>query len=1069
MRNFIFWIDDFHNCQSLVQRSKFTYRSVVAGDTNVPNGLRITEIKLNEFKKTAIAAGVAQVILMASGAAFAQTGNSTADQDKEAKVSTVIVSGQRAALQSAANIKRNSDEIVDSIVAADIGKLPDRSVTEVLQRIPGVSIDRTQMRADPLQSTGDGHQRFAAEGTGVSVRGMNYVRSELNGRDSFSANGGRALSFEDVPPELMSGVDVYKNPSAEQTEGAIGGLVNLRTALPFDYPGFKAAVSVEESRATRSNKNKPGVSGLVSNRWTTPLGQFGALLDLAHSEISTASDSMGVSPYNPRIDITPGQVRWVSPGATWSSNTFNRTRDGLYGALQWKKDNLSSAMTYFKSKYKMYTEESGFFMATTPSTLTLDPGATFDAKGALLTGVLHNPVDGGYGLSNGIGFGTDARQSSRKADTSDLAWNAEWRANDQWSFRADLQHTRATTQAYDNTVGLGGFMPKETVDLRTSVPTYTFDAADRAWLADPHNYYWSFAQEHRDAAVATQNAARLDAKFVFDSPVLRDLRFGVRLTDRESNTERTHGGDGGNEWQNITQSWSVGNSWQPYNHFAVLTDPRLSQSNYVAHSFGNFFNGTLPAAPTIIVPTQSVVSSSFNSVPSAYQDIHNYANYYCANPPANGDCTNWKPSVFGGPTDTNLQKERTKAAYTQLRFGFDDLRYPVDGNVGVRVVQTNEKATGMFVFSPPTGTQVPGVPVIAAVNELRTTEHTYTNVLPSLNLRMKANEELQFRFAASKGMSRPDFYQMQQYTSLEIKANTHTDPTTNQSVLDSIDYKGKNDGNPLLKPVMSNNVDLTAEWYSSKGSSLTLSLFNKHIKDIIIQRAVINTLKDTAGTSYNFVTNGPANGADGRAYGTELGFQHYFENVPDWLKGIGVQGNYTYIRSKQDMHAPTKLWCTPNGTLDSATLLNLAGCDTDGQVLGSEPMLGMSKNAANFALLYDQGKWSSRLAYGWRSDYLQGINLFGTNGSDGVDLNPDSPNYGKPSSANYALPLWGGAYGQVDFGLQYKVNDHFDVSFNVGNVTNAMFKQYMQQKIGLKEHFANFTGRSFYLKAHYSF
>ncbi|MCS0657166.1 TonB-dependent receptor [Massilia terrae] len=1025
---------------------------------------------MKDFKRTAIAAGVAQVILLASGAVFAQTADTNADKDKDAKnTTTVVVTGQRAALESAANIKRNSDEIVDSIVAADIGKLPDRSVTEVLQRIPGVSIDRTQYRADPLQSTGDGIQRFAAEGTGVSVRGMNYVRSELNGRDSFSANGGRALSFEDVPPELMAGVDVYKNPSAEQIEGAIGGLVNLRTALPFDYKGFKAAISAEASRATRSEKTKPGLSGLVSNRWTTPLGQFGALIDVAHSEISTASDSMGVSPYIPRTDITPGQTRWISPGASWSSNIFNRTRDGLYGALQWKNENWSSAMTYFKSKYKMYTEESGFFMSTTPSTLTVDPGATYDAHGALLTGVLHNPTDGGFGLSNGIGFGTDARQSSRKADTSDLAWNVEWRATDQWAFRADLQHTRATTQAYDNTVGLGGFMPKETVDLRTSVPTYTFDASDRAWLANPNNYYWSFAQEHRDAAVATQNAAKFDAKFTFDSPVLQDLRFGFRMTDRDSVTNRTHGGSGGNEWQNITQSWSVGNSWQPYNHFAVLTDPRLSQTNYVAHSFGNFFNGTLPAAPTIIVPTQSTVTSSFNSVPAAYQELHNYANYYCANPPANGDCTNWKPSVFGGPSDTNLQKERTKAVFSQLRFGFDNLRYPIDGNIGVRVVRTEEKASGMLMFSPPTGTQPPGVPTIAAVNGMQTIEHNYTNVLPSLNMRMKASKELQFRFAVSKGMSRPDFYQMQQYTTLTMQPNSHVDPVTKQSVLDSIDFKGTANGNPMLKPVLSNNVDLTAEWYSSQGSSLTLSLFNKQIKDIIIQRTVVNTLTDSNGVGHDFLTNGPANGADGRAYGAELGFQHYFDNVPDWLKGIGVQGNYTYIRSHQNMHAPTALWCTPSGTLEANTLLNLSGCDTNGRVLGNEPMLGMSKNAVNFALLYDKGPWSSRLAYSWRSNYLQVINAFGTNNSDGLDQNPNSPNMGKPGSVAYALPVWGGAYGQVDFGLQYKVNEHFDVSFNVGNLTNAMFKQYMQQQIGLKEHFANFTGRSYYLKAHYNF
>jgi len=145
---------------------------------------------VRHLKKTAIAMAAAHIALLASGAAMAQTAPAS-----KGDPNTVVVVGQRAALESAQKIKQNSDEIVDSIVADDIGKLPDRSVTEVLQRIPGVSIDRTMNRADPMQGLGDGIQHFAAEGTGVSVRGLSYVRSELNGRDSFSANGGRALSF----------------------------------------------------------------------------------------------------------------------------------------------------------------------------------------------------------------------------------------------------------------------------------------------------------------------------------------------------------------------------------------------------------------------------------------------------------------------------------------------------------------------------------------------------------------------------------------------------------------------------------------------------------------------------------------------------------------------------------------------------------------------------------------------------------------------------------------------------------------------------------------------------------
>src|SRR4051812_2051685 len=179
------------------------------------------------FRKTALSIAAAQSLWAWSGTARAQDAPAPAaaasaaagagprvqkkDEPKASDAQTVVVTGQRKALETAQAIKQNADEVVDSIVADDIGKLPDKSVTEVLQRIPGVSIDRTLNRVDPQQSVGDGINHFAAEGTGVTVRGMSYVRSELNGRDSFSANGGRALSFEDVPPELLAGVDVYKN------------------------------------------------------------------------------------------------------------------------------------------------------------------------------------------------------------------------------------------------------------------------------------------------------------------------------------------------------------------------------------------------------------------------------------------------------------------------------------------------------------------------------------------------------------------------------------------------------------------------------------------------------------------------------------------------------------------------------------------------------------------------------------------------------------------------------------------------------------------------------------------
>ena len=1010
---------------------------------------------MQQLKKTAIAIGAAQLALMASGLAFAQTTPAGGDKDTG---TTVIVVGQRAALESAQKIKQNSDEIVDSVVADDIGKLPDKSVTEVLQRIVGVTIDRTLNRVDPQQGVGDGIQHFAAEGTGVSIRGLSYVRSELNGRDSFSANGGRSLSFEDVPPELMSGVDVYKNPSAEQIEGGIGGLVNLRTALPFDFKGRKGSLSVEASRSQLRGKTSPSFSGLLSDRWETGLGQFGALIDLAHSRIDTRSDGTSTGTYIPRSNLiagdTSGTLHWAPGGEGFTTNGFSRDRDGLYGAFQWKKDTLASTVTYFRSKYKMSSTENSFFQAAQGSFFTVDPGATFDDQGALLTGVLRDPTEGG------MNFGTAARSVGRTADTRDISWNLTWRASPQWTFRTDLQNVKATTDGFDNTVGLGGFLPKETINLGVSPMAFTFDASDRAALLNPANYYWGFTQEHRDTATGKLNAGRIDAKYTFDSPVLNDLRFGLRATERKALTRSTHD----TEWTQISQPWAVSNapgSWQPLSQFAYLNDPRFA-GNTSVQSFPNFYGGG-SGIPSVIVPSMALTTN----VNTNFAMLHNYTQLVCKTP-----CSQavWTPAPYGDATGLNEQNEHTQAAYAQLRFGFDQLKYPVDGNVGVRVVHTDMSALGYQLFAPPTSTVI-GVPAIPAQSQRQAFDNTYNNTLPSLNLRMKASDELQFRAAMSKGMTRPDFWQMQTYTTLSQNVHTHQDASGNP-VLDSIDYTGNAKGNPMLKPTLSNNFDLTAEYYFGRSSSFTVALFDKQLKDVIVGQTSAVSLNDTNGTPHQFLITAPVNGAKGRASGLEIGYQQYFDKLPDWMSGFGVSANYTYIDSRMSMYSPiNRTWCTPKGDLDSSLIANIAGCDTDGRVLngGVMPLTGLSKNAYNLALLYDRGPLSARLAYGWRSRYLQAVNAFGANGSDGVDQNPDSPNKGQVNSVNYSLPVWGGTYGQLDMGVHYKVTEDFSVSFEARNLTNALFRQYVQQNIGFKEKSSFYTGRAFTLQAHYNF
>ncbi len=993
---------------------------------------------------------------MASSVVFAQSAPAAADDS----MSTVVIVGRRAALESARKIKQNADEIVDSVVSDDIGKLPDKSVTEVLQRMPGVTIDRILGRADPLQGVGEDN-RFAAEGAGVSIRGLNYLRSELNGRDAFSANGGRALSFEDVPPELMAGVDIYKNPSAEQTEGAIGGLVNLRTALPFDFKGAKGALSVEASRSNLRGKTEPSFSGLLSNRWDTPWGQVGALVDLAHSKIATRSNGLNVSHYFSRTDAvlgdTSGAERWL-PGAglSWNTGDFDRTRDGLYGALQWKKGDLSSSLTYFQSKYKLATSERQAYTFGNPNDITVDAGATFAPNGALLTGVLRNPVTGG------IGYGTNARSVGRESETRDLAWNLRWKASSPWTLRADVQRVRSTTDGYDNLAALGGRMPKQTVDLSGSIPRVGFDAGDKAFLVDPANLYWDSTQQHKDVAVATQNALRFDAQYTFDHPVLKDLHFGVRATDRKSLTQSN---TPNNQWAPLTPDWAVGPDGQPLSAFAKLNDPRFA-GNTSVQNFNGFFGGKVGPPAALIMPDMALTTGG--APPPSFQMLHEYTKAVCKNP-----CPSWilwSPAPFGDPIASNQQSEKTRSAFAQLRFGFDKLPYPVDGNVGLRVVRTQETAVGYTLFTPPNvAAGIPGVPSIAPQADKKAFEHSYTNVLPSLNLKMKAGEQLQFRFAASQGIARPDFYRMQAYTTLSQDVHTHSDPVTGKEVLESIDYTGTANGNARLTPVKSNNLDLTAEYYFGPSSSFTAALFHKKLKDIVVDRTVIYPIDDVAGVAHDFLLSGPVNAGKGRITGIELAYQRYFDKLPGALSGLGVSANYTYIDSSLNLGLPAnRSWCTPSSAANAQTS-SLGGCDTNGRYFGDLPMVGLAKNSYNLALLYDKGPISARLAYTWRSKALQAVHTWGTYGSDGIDRNPDSPAKGTPNSVNYALPAWGGAYGQLDMGIQYKVRDNLTIAFDASNLTNSLYRNYSQQGIGMMLNGMYFTGRRFTLQARYAF
>ncbi len=347
----------------------------------------------------------------------------------------VVVIGVRKALKSAQQIKKTADTQVDSVTASDIGAFPDKSVAEALQRVPGITVTRF--------AASDDSSHFSAEPSGVLVRGLTQVRTEFNGRDSFSADGARGLNFADIAPELMAGVDAYKNETADMIEGGIAGTVNLRTRLPFDSKGQLISATIKDNYGDISKKNTWDYSVIYSNRWDTSAGEFGLMADFASSHVITSTNGVIMGRIATYCDAgyadgngTPivssdGSIpcthspyggngwQYMPSNVTYSDNSYDRNRHGTALAAQWQNHEHTLLATlqyndsYYQNKWTERTVEPWFHdlwaaPAFNPITSNRtaepaygDPGLTFGSDGMLQGGTIAQHSD--Y-----WGAGTDA-------------------------------------------------------------------------------------------------------------------------------------------------------------------------------------------------------------------------------------------------------------------------------------------------------------------------------------------------------------------------------------------------------------------------------------------------------------------------------------------------------------------------------------------------------------------------------------------------------------------------------------------------------------------------------------
>jgi len=318
----------------------------------------------------------------------------------------------------------------------------------------------------------------------------------------------------------------------------------------------------------------------------------------------------------------------------------------------------------------------------------------------------------------------------------------------------------------------------------------------------------------------------------------------------------------------------------------------------------------------------------------------------------------WAPDTFRDG-DTNVQEEKTYAAFGLLRFGKELGSTTLDGNVGVRVVRTDYTASGSA--QQPDWTAHPllnnnGDPDFVAKYGSgqwlpNNFEDSYQDVLPSLNLRLKLTPEVQLRFAASKAIARPSLDQLTANVTLGGNILTtyqpNPDPMAPQVPAAEVvtSYTG-NGGNPQLKPMEANQFDLAAEWYFAPQGSLYTTLFYKDLKNYFIRGVETQNL-----WGQDWQVNATINGDEGTIKGFEIGYSQFYDELPGWLRGLGMQANFTYVDSKGG--SPT---AGPSG--DSAS------------IPPGLPLEGLSRKSYNLVGMYQRGPVEARLAYNWRERWL---------------------------------------------------------------------------------------------------
>lgn len=853
---------------------------------NYPTG-PVAAMNTRPFTLRATVAALASIGMLSGASVWAQEAVSTQPAAGEAAV--VVVSGVRRAAQSAQKIKQDADEVIDSIVADDIGKFPDNNVAQTMARVTGIQV-----------------QRENGEANAVLVRGLPGIATLLNGRELFTTTG-RFIKLQDIPSAMLQRVDVYKSQSADLIEGGIAGAIDVRTNRPFDFKGLTASVNAGiQSNDKATDKTDPLVNGMVSNRWKGDFGEFGMLFGLSHVKNTYHEErAFSIKPELQNVALpTPTTV--MGPFVMGiQSIPGQRERTAENFAAQWRPN--ANVELYVEGLNSLYKErsETDFFV-----------GLPFLGEAVSVSKVPGTQYLDTLSTKNT--FTIDSTQA-RKYETKNrqLALGGRWNATPSLKLSSELARTTSQFNWANPILDASVIVPNVTVRPNVNRAAYlSYTGID---MTDPKNF----------------SLAALFDRYGYDKGSSTDWRADATYTP---------------EADGLFKSFSTG--------------VRLSQRK--AESIKSFESstGAPPGTRADSVPGLSCVSAPLSG------DYGLKAWYTPCSDVLLNNTGAVRKAVTGSASARALDpgsffsdEEKNVALYGKANFGFDLAGHAVDGALGVRVTKTTADLVGKSQLANGTYQDTPK-------------SSSTTDVLPSLSLKMKVRSDLIARVAVFKTLTRPDFEDLNPGTAY-IDAGP-TIPATASG------------GNSDLKPITGSNFDAALEWYFSPTGMVSGTVFRHNFADYILKKKADETFN---GRTYS--VERPFNTSKGHLQGVELAYQQFFDRLPGWLGGFGVQANATFTK----------------GEVSTA----------DGIKTDNTSFPDVSKLSYNLVALYERGAVSARLAYNWRSKYLQGFGY--NNGGPGLDL--------------MVAPT-----ASLDGSISYKITPKLALTLTGQNLTNYRYTDY---------------------------